>query len=68
MNERSESIRQQISNLELAIEELLERAKTDQRITHAKFLADQWTTALNLLEAQLDSTRALLKRIETIGR
>lgn len=61
-------IRQQISNLELSIEELLERAETDQRITHAKFLADHWTAALDLLETQLNSTRALLKRIETIGR
>lgn len=68
MQEQIKSLRQQIANLEIAMEELLERARTDQRITHSKFLADHWLTALDLLEVQLNNNRALLKRIETVGR
>ena len=68
MNEQIKSLRQQIANLEIAMEELLERARTDQRITHSTFLAGYWVTALDLLEVQLNNNRALLKRIETVGR
>ena len=68
MNEQIKSLRQQIANLEIAMEELLERAETEQRITHSKFLANHWLGALELLEVQLDNNRALLKRLETVGR
>lgn len=63
-----EQLRQQIQNLELAMEELQDRADADQRIIHTKWVAEHWLAALDPLEVQLIKSRALLKRIETVGR
>ena len=43
-------------------------AAIDQRLTHARHRSDYYIDLINRVEALIDSEKALIKRIETVGR
>jgi hypothetical protein len=48
--------------------QLYDCAALDQRLTHARHRSDYYVDLINRVEALIDSEKALIKRIETVGR
>ena len=48
--------------------QLYDCAALDQRLTHSRHRSDYYVDLINRVEALIDSEKALIKRIETIGR